>query len=48
MQTQIFLDAARVRDEELRRLSNRPERLMARELERTRERRFRLSRRRVR
>jgi hypothetical protein len=48
MHTQIFLDTARFRDEELRRLSSRPERLMALELARTRERRFRLVRRRPR
>jgi hypothetical protein len=48
MHVQISLDTARFRDEELRRLSARPERLMAVELQRSRERRFRLTRRRPR
>ena len=46
MNTPLSLDAARFRAEELRRLSSRPERLMAVELDRMRGRRFRLLRRR--
>jgi hypothetical protein len=46
MNTALSLDAARFRAEELRRMSSRPDRLMAVELELMRGRRFRLRRRR--